>query len=304
MMDGFAMRELKGIMTCAACSTKTWWLSLWAGSFGEVFFSTTLRQRLGFVAGFASTQYGLPKFMLDVNLRLWHWLYGRLDSNCCFLLKTIMYLCIVSYYWLKKIDPCPVLKAVWLLFICHHGYIMIYPLYMDPCGSLANPSRQIRRFPSCKIRVPATRREGRLMCFSHGFPLLLFWCQIGQILYYQQVIWCKVTMCVCVCSLIPNDTWYIFTSSFKCPFNTFDHLNRELSSPRVHRQLKCFTCEACPAAVLFAVLSCGARAAAARHHALLEQWNEAFAAAGPHWTKLDVWHCLILFRERDRRWGT
>ena len=36
--------------------------------------------------------------------------------------------------------------------------------------------------------------------------------------------------------------------------------------------------EACPAALLLALLSCGARAASARRHELLEQWNEAFAA--------------------------
>lgn len=36
--------------------------------------------------------------------------------------------------------------------------------------------------------------------------------------------------------------------------------------------------EACPAALLLALLSCGARAASARRHELLEQWNDAFAA--------------------------
>ncbi|CAL1163461.1 unnamed protein product [Cladocopium goreaui] len=51
--------------------------------------------------------------------------------------------------------------------------------------------------------------------------------------------------------------------------------------------------EACPAAVLLAVLSCGARAAAARHHALLEQWNEAFAVWNSlPWTRSLVWYNL------------
>ena len=49
-------------------------------------------------------------------------------------------------------------------WIYHPSYAIW--IHMGPIGSLAaNPSRQIDRFPSCRTRVSATRREGRLMWF-------------------------------------------------------------------------------------------------------------------------------------------
>lgn len=67
---------------------------------------------------------------------------------------------------------------------------------MDPTGPLAFQSSQIGRFPSCRIRVSATRREGRpgetwFPMVSHGFPLLLFW---YQILLDDLMTGCKIVL--------------------------------------------------------------------------------------------------------------
>ncbi|CAK9080288.1 unnamed protein product, partial [Durusdinium trenchii] len=51
--------------------------------------------------------------------------------------------------------------------------------------------------------------------------------------------------------------------------------------------------EACPAALLMALLSCGARAAAAQRVQLLERWHDAYAAWNSlPWTKSLAWHNL------------
>lgn len=52
------------------------------------------------------------------------------------------------------------------------------------------------------------------------------------------------------------------------------------------RLLKLRPCaKACPAALLLALLGCGARAAAARRHDLLDQWHNAFSVAWTAWTE-------------------
>ena len=245
----------------------------------------------------------------EVNLWLWH-TGVRADwiPIAAFARNSYFYFDFFWHFWRllthvqcwKLFDRCFVTMDIsWYIssIICHMDP------NMGPIGSLAaNPSRQIDRFPSCRTRVSATRREGRLMWFSHGshgFPLLLF----CQILYYCQVTWCKAILHYIYIYYII----YIYIYIHSCPMIT-DRCGYSLPAANTpwiiwivswaYRGVPC--CCAFSRAELRGPSCCSttSRAAGAMERSLCCSWT-ALDEIG---RRLTVWP--VFYWERQRRWET
>ena len=170
-------RELKGTMKCAACPAlpkpdgchcgqdhlerSSFWRN-WDR--GWAMLLDSLLHNMGFQNSCLTP---------DVNLWLWHtgfradWIPIAAFARNSYLFWVILSFDIVwrllthVQCW-KLFDGC---------FVAMDISSIIF--HMDPGSHWvpgSNPSRQIDRFPSCRTRVSATRREGRLMRVFPWFP--------------------------------------------------------------------------------------------------------------------------------------